>query len=71
MIVKWLFPIKAGSKHYDREWKKTKPDTQSEQITFSIMTYLGIWTDDAIVASEIIEKFWGDHPGIYVKIEEL
>ncbi|NTX59017.1 RusA family crossover junction endodeoxyribonuclease, partial [Myxococcus sp. CA039A] len=32
---------------------------------------LGYWTDDAIVASEIIEKFWADLPGIYVKIEEL
>ncbi|WP_217442286.1 RusA family crossover junction endodeoxyribonuclease [Myxococcus sp. CA039A] len=32
---------------------------------------MGYWTDDAIVASEIIEKFWADLPGIYVKIEEL
>ena len=27
--------------------------------------------DDALVASEICEKFWSDTPGIYVKIEEL
>lgn len=36
-----------------------------------IMTDLGYWADDAIVASEITEKFWSDIPGIYVKIEEL
>ncbi|HHP1175593.1 TPA: RusA family crossover junction endodeoxyribonuclease, partial [Streptococcus pyogenes] len=27
--------------------------------------------DDAQVASEIIEKFWADTVGIYVKVEEL
>lgn len=35
------------------------------------MTDCGYWTDDAIVASEITEKFWGDVPGIYVAIEQL
>jgi Holliday junction resolvase RusA-like endonuclease len=36
-----------------------------------VMTALGFWKDDAQVASEIIEKFWADIPGIYVVIEEL
>ncbi|HFU9554316.1 TPA: RusA family crossover junction endodeoxyribonuclease, partial [Streptococcus agalactiae] len=31
----------------------------------------GFWNDDAQVASEIIEKFWADTVGIYVKVEEL
>lgn len=72
VIVKWLFPIKDGSKHYDGEWKITKPDTHNlNKLPFDIMTELGYWTDDAIVASEIIEKFWAARPGIYVRIEEL
>ncbi|WP_439412730.1 RusA family crossover junction endodeoxyribonuclease [Enterobacter ludwigii] len=72
VIVKWLFPIKDGSNHYDGEWKTTKPDTHNlNKLPFDIMTELGYWTDDAIVASEIIEKFWADRPGIYVRIEEL
>ncbi|MGG1878281.1 RusA family crossover junction endodeoxyribonuclease [Paenibacillus cisolokensis] len=72
VIVKWLFPIKDGSKHYDGEWKITKPDTHNlNKLPFDIMTELGYWTDDAIVASEIIEKFWANRPGIYIRIEEL
>jgi Holliday junction resolvase RusA-like endonuclease len=35
------------------------------------MTHLGYWEDDALVASEITEKFWADTPGIYIRIEEL
>lgn len=27
------------------------------------MTLCGFWTDDALVASEICEKFWADVPG--------
>ncbi|MFD3274580.1 RusA family crossover junction endodeoxyribonuclease [Paenibacillus dendritiformis] len=72
VIVKWLFPIPEGSKHYDGEWKTTKPDTHNlNKLPFDIMTDLGYWTDDAIVASEIIEKFWAKLPGIYIKIEEV
>ena len=35
------------------------------------MTHLGFWKDDALVASEIVEKFWSVVPGIYVRIEDL
>jgi Holliday junction resolvase RusA-like endonuclease len=41
------------------------------KLPFDIMTDLGFWKDDAIVASEIIEKFWAQVPGIYIRIEEL
>ena len=27
--------------------------------------------DDALVASEIVEKFWAEVPGIYIRIDEL
>jgi Holliday junction resolvase RusA-like endonuclease len=35
------------------------------------MTEAGFWKDDALVASEICEKFWAETSGIYVRIEEL
>ena len=35
------------------------------------MTGLGYWADDALVASEITEKFWSELPGIYIAIEEV
>lgn len=35
------------------------------------MTALGFWSDDALVASEICEKFWADVPGIYIEVEML
>lgn len=72
VIVKWLFPIPEGSKHYDGEWKTTRPDTHNlDKLLFDIMTDLGFWKDDAIVVSEIIEKFWAKVPGIYIRIESL
>jgi Holliday junction resolvase RusA-like endonuclease len=35
------------------------------------MTTVGFWEDDAQVASEIVEKFWSDQVGIYIKVEVL
>jgi Holliday junction resolvase RusA-like endonuclease len=35
------------------------------------MTICGFWKDDCLVASEIVEKFWAEIPGIYIRIEEL
>lgn len=70
LITKWLFPITG--KHQDGQYKTTKPDTDNlQKLLKDIMTNLGFWTDDAIVASEIIEKFWAEMPGIYIKIEEI
>lgn len=71
VIVKWLFPI-TSEEHFDGEWKTTAPDTHNlDKLLFDVMTDLGFWTDDAIVSSEIIEKFWAERPGIYIKIECL
>jgi Holliday junction resolvase RusA-like endonuclease len=68
--VKWLFPITG--KHKDGEYKITKPDTHNlNKMLFDVMEKLGYWKNDAIVASEIIEKFYAAHPGIYVAIEEV
>ncbi|MNO23020.1 Endodeoxyribonuclease RusA [compost metagenome] len=70
LLVKWCFPIKG--KHQDGEYKATKPDTDNlQKLLKDCMTDCGYWKDDALVASEIVEKFWAKLPGIYIRIEEL
>lgn len=70
LIVKWCFPITG--KHYDGEYKTTKPDTDNLQKLFKdCMTKVGFWKDDAQVASEIIEKFYAEITGIWVRVEEI
>lgn len=70
LIVKWLFP--KGSKHLDGEYRITRPDTDNlQKMLKDCMTKTGFWKDDALVASEITEKFWADKPGIYIRIEEI
>lgn len=69
LITKWCFP---KGKHPDGAYKTTKPDTDNMiKLLKDCMTKLGYWTDDALVASEITEKFWADVPGIYIRIEPL
>jgi len=70
LVVKWLFP-KTG-RHRNGEYKLTKPDTDNlNKLLKDCMTKLGFWKDDALVASEIIEKFYGEIPGVYIRIEVL
>ena len=70
LTVKWLFA--KGDSHKNGEYKITKPDTDNlQKMLKDCMTKLGYWKDDALVCSEIIEKFWADTPGIYIRIEEL
>lgn len=74
LIVKWCFPIPTipKCKHINGEYKTTKPDTDNlNKMLKDVMTSLHFWDDDAQVASEIIEKFWADIPGIYIKIIEM
>lgn len=69
LMVKWCFP--KGS-HKQGEYRITKPDTDNlQKLLKDCMTACGFWKDDALVASEIVEKFWADPPGIYIQIEEL
>ena len=69
LIVKWLFP---KGKHQNGEYRTTKPDTDNlQKLLKDCMTLCGFWQDDALVASEIVEKFWADTPGIYIRIEKL
>ena len=70
LMVKWLFPV--TEKHTDGEYKITKPDTDNlQKMLKDIMTDLKFWKDDALVASEIIEKFYADIPGLFIVIQEL
>lgn len=70
MITKWCFPITG--KHQNGEYKTSKPDTDNlQKMLKDVMTDLKFWTDDALVVSEITEKFWASVPGIYICIEEV
>lgn len=70
LIVKWCFPITG--KHHDGEYKYTKPDTDNlNKMLKDCMTAVGFWKDDALIVSEIIEKFWAEIPGIYIYMEDL
>ena len=70
LYTKWLFPIKGN--HYDGEYKATVPDTDNlQKLLKDSMTKVGFWKDDAIVASEIVEKFWTKTTGIWIRVEEL
>lgn len=70
LITKWCFPITGN--RADGQYKTTKPDTDNlQKMLKDVMTDLGFWKDDALVVSEIVEKFWAEIPGIYIKVEEL
>ena len=69
LMVKWCFP---KGKHQDGEYRVTRPDTDNlQKLLKDCMTAAGFWKDDCLVASEIVEKFWAEMPGIYIRVEEL
>ena len=69
LMVKWCFP---KGEHPDGAYRITKPDTDNlQKLLKDCMTKVGFWTDDCLVASEIVEKFWSEIPGIWIRIEEL
>lgn len=66
----WCFPVKG--RHKDGEYRISRPDTDNlVKMLKDVMTELHFWRDDAQVASEVIEKYWANIPGIYVKVESL
>lgn len=69
LITKWCFP---RGQHRDGEYRISKPDTDNlQKLLKDCMTACNFWQDDALVASEVAEKFWSEVPGIYIRIEEL
>lgn len=70
LVVKWCYPIKGN--HKNGEYKATNPDTDNlNKALKDIMEDLGFFVNDSRVASEIIEKFWSEIPGIYIRLEKL
>lgn len=68
--VTWCF-LNNG-KHYDGEFKITKPDTDNlEKMLKDEMTKLKFWKDDAQVCAEFIYKIWSDIPGIFIKLSTI
>ena len=67
LVVKWCF---APEGHPDGSWRTSKPDTDNlEKALKDEMTRLHFWHDDAQVCSEIVEKFWADPCGVFVRLE--
>ncbi len=71
LTVKWLFPITGNRKN--GEYKDTRPDNgNSNKLLEDCMEDLGYFErGDQQIASLIVEHFWADTPGIYIKIEEV
>ena len=70
LLTKWIWP--TDDEHDEGQWKITKPDTDNLIKLFKdCMTRCHYWHDDAQVCSEITEKFYGDRPGIYVRVEQI
>lgn len=68
LVTKWIWPDNGAP----ASWKTSKPDTDNLiKLLKDCMTRTGFWKDDAQVASEVTEKFYGGHPGIYICVEEL
>lgn len=70
LVSTWCFPVRG--KHKDGEPMTNKPDTDNlVKLLKDCMTKVGFWKDDALVCREIVEKFWADIPGIYIRIKEM
>jgi len=65
----WMWSSKS---HKAGTFRTTKPDTDNLQKGLKdCMTKTGFWEDDAQVASETCEKFWGSTNGIYIRVEQI
>lgn len=70
LVVKWCYAPRG--KWRTGQYRTTKPDTDNlQKLLKDCMTAVGFWRDDAQVASEIVEKFWSDVPGIFVQVEQI
>src|SRR5699024_8865326 len=70
LMTKWYFPMTQTS--VNGQYKHTRPDTDNlQKLLKDCMSDVGYWEDDALVVSEITEKFWAETPGIYIRIEEV
>lgn len=71
-IIRLSKHFEEGAKKYgERNWEKGIPiNSFIDSAMRHTLKYMA-GQDDALVASEIIEKFWAKVPGIYIAIEEV
>lgn len=70
LTTKWMFPRIRGVSN--GQYKHTKPDTDNlVKLLKDCMERTGFYVNDSRVASEVIEKYWDDNVGIYVRLENL
>lgn len=63
---------KAGLRDDAPEYHTSKPDADNAaKAVLDCLTTIGVWPDDAMVASLLVEKWYGDRPGAFISIEEL
>lgn len=73
----WFPRLKAhltskGVKPTAPRWKDTKPDFDNlAKGVADVLTNMGFWQDDGQIAVTIIEKRYGDTPGMNVRIKQL
>jgi Holliday junction resolvase RusA-like endonuclease len=70
LVVKWIWHTDKPAR--DGTYKATRPDTDNlQKLLKDVMQRAGYFKDDALVASEVVEKFWGETPGIFIRVEPL
>lgn len=53
-------------------WKDTKPDNgNANKLLEDVMEELGFYKNDSQIASLIIQHFWSEPSGIYIKLDKL
>lgn len=63
----WIYK----SKTKETKPKITKPDLDNmNKLLQDAMTKLQFWKDDSQITRLTIEKWWGEVPGIWIRIEE-
>ena len=75
LLTLWMFPYpKSAKKHkpgMDR-WKITRPDTDNlNKMLKDVMTDMGFWKDDALIAVEQVWKVYSDEPGIWISVHTM
>ncbi len=77
LTVRWTFPFRKSERKSVVRAGLDKPHTSRpdldnlEKNLLDVMTRLGFWTDDSLVAEKHTSKRWGPNPGIHVGIEPL
>lgn len=66
------FAFRCKSKKQHGQPKTTKPDTDNMVKTLKdVMTGMGFWEDDALVAVEHVRKIWSREPYIAITVQEV